>query len=255
MPRAIKKPRGVKKRCPICEKDFYPQAFGAHVKKCERTKRGQDGLREYNRQMKEKLYAGLSSACSVPVCNASHFTLFSLELAPGASTSEHMNNAPGDPSPSPALTPPETEGKDYFQYLRFTLIPVPVPRPDSAPPADVEPSADMVGCDTVRTEYHPRSRRPAKVCLLDDYDTSSNQGCSVAEPWWLFFKTREDFLFSEILHHGHLNNDLSERLIKLVNLCLAGKGVFTIKRHADIEGAWERASSRLTSVRSGVMLD
>lgn len=195
-----------------------------------------------------------------PFYNASHFTLF-LELAPGASTSEHISNAPSDPGPSPVLTPSEIEGKDYFQYLRLTLIPVPVPRLDSAPPADTElsadaaPPADMVGCDTIRTEYHPRSRRPAKVCLLDDYDTSSHQGCQdpVAEPWFPFFNTREDFLFAKILHDGHLNNDLSERLIKLVNLCLTGKGVFTIKRSADIEGAWGRASSRLTSVRSRVM--
>jgi len=195
-----------------------------------------------------------------PFYHASHFTLF-LELAPGASTSEHISNAPDDTGPSPVLTPSDTEGKDYLQYLRLTLILVPVPRPDSAPPADIElsadaaPPADMVGCNTIRTEYHPRSRRPAKVCLLDDYDASSRQGRldPVAEPWSPFFNTREDFLFSEILHDGHVNKDLSERLIKLVNLCLTGKGVFTVKRYADIEGAWERASSRLTSVRARVM--
>jgi hypothetical protein len=89
----------------------------------------------------------------------------------------------------------------------------------------------VVGCDFVQTGDHPGSCRHAQA----------------------FFNTQEDFLFSEILHQGHLSRDLSEKLIKLVNLCLSGNGVFTINRYAEIEAAWEaeRASSRLTSVKSG----
>jgi len=166
MPRAIKKPRGSKKRCPICENDFYPQAFGAHVKKCERTKRAQDGLREYDRQMKERLYADLS------------------KLPPGASKSVRISNAPGDPDSAPVLTD-------------LTAPEIEIPRPDAAPPTDAEPSADAAP--------------PADVV-----------GCRHTQAG---FNTQEDFQFSEILHQGHLSRDLSERLIKLVNLCLSGNGV------------------------------
>jgi len=112
MPRATKKPRTGKKCCPVCEKDFYPQAFGAHVKKCERIKRAQDGLMVYERQLEERLYADLSSMCSSPLLHrTSHFFL---ERAPGALMSAHTSNAPGDPGSPPVLTPPEIEGKDYF---------------------------------------------------------------------------------------------------------------------------------------------
>jgi hypothetical protein len=45
-----------------------------------------------------------------------------------------------------------------------------------------------------------------------------------------------------------MSSNVSEKLIKLINWCLDGKGAFTLKGHADVENAWKRASLRVTAV-------
>ncbi|KAI9431873.1 hypothetical protein H4582DRAFT_2113324 [Lactarius indigo] len=68
-----------------------------------------------------------------------------------------------------------------------------------------------------------------------------------AEPWRPFFKTREDFLFSEVLMEAGMNKDRTDRLIEVVRLCIEGKGTLTFSNYSDIRGAWERASLQVTA--------
>jgi len=118
---------------------------------------------------------------------------------------------------------------------------------EATPTADVTESATT---DEIRIEYHPKSRKPARVCSIEEYNSESTQPqcATVAEPWWPDFKSREDFSFAEIILQGHLSNELSDKLIKLFNRCMEGKGEFMLKGHVDVESAWKRASSRVTAV-------
>jgi hypothetical protein len=118
---------------------------------------------------------------------------------------------------------------------------------EAAPPAGVTNGATI---DEIRTEYHPSSRKHAKVRRSEEYHSeSTNRQCpTVTEPWWPNFNTQEDFLFAELVHEARLNDQLLEKLINVVNRCIDGKGVFTFKSPADVEAVWERASSTVTTV-------
>ena len=118
---------------------------------------------------------------------------------------------------------------------------------EDAPPADV---TDGVTVDGIRVEYHPRSRKPARVCPFEEYDSefTHRQRTVVTEPWWPHFNSREDFLFAELVHEARLSSELLDRLIKLVNRCIDEKGALTFKGPGDVEAAWKRASSTVTTV-------
>jgi hypothetical protein len=107
-----------------------------------------------------------------------------------------------------------------------------------------------VPIDEIQTTYHPGSRRPSVTRRFEEYQHSMRVSSSVFpdKPWWPFFHSREDFLLSEILLEGGLSNELSERLIKLMNVCISGKGTLTISRYSEVLAAWERASLKLTPV-------
>ncbi|KAH8980970.1 hypothetical protein EDB86DRAFT_2813253 [Lactarius hatsudake] len=85
---------------------------------------------------------------------------------------------------------------------------------------------------SIRTKYHPNSRRPTKTHYVDDPShnpRSSESACqSNPEPWTPFFRTREDFVLSEILLESGLSNNLSEKLLELFRLCKTGKGEFEV---------------------------
>jgi hypothetical protein len=148
------------------------------------------------------------------------------------------------------------EGKGNPFPLSFPCqLPSSVPRfntPSTADTSEAAPPADVTDsiADEIRIEYHPKSRKHAKFCRFEEYDSeSTHRQCpAVTEPWWPSFNTREDFLFTELIHEARLNNQLLEKLIKLVNRCIDRKGVFTFKGPADVEAAWKRASSTVTTV-------
>ena len=62
---------------------------------------------------------------------------------------------------------------------------------------------------------------------------------------------RKDFLLSEVLCEGCISNEQTDRLLKIVNLCISGKGSLTLVTHADVDAAWERASLWLTPMSFG----
>ncbi|KAH9168438.1 hypothetical protein EDB89DRAFT_1855509 [Lactarius sanguifluus] len=104
--------------------------------------------------------------------------------------------------------------------------------------------------DKITTEYHPNSGRPPRTQSFDEYNGEhqffSSPPAGSAEPWLPFFNTREDFEFAEILMESHMNKVQSERLIKLVKLCLNRKGTLTFSNYSDLQTAWDRAASQLT---------
>ena len=91
-----------------------------------------------------------------------------------------------------------------------------------------------------------------QVRPFEEYDSGSTN-CKRpdvvdSEPWWPNFNSLEDFLYAELILKAHLNSEVSDKLIKLINRCLDGKGTFSYKSHADVENAWKRASSTVTGV-------
>jgi hypothetical protein len=118
---------------------------------------------------------------------------------------------------------------------------------EAAPLADATSGATT---DKIRTEYHPRSRKRAKVCGLEEYGSefTHRRRPTFIEPWWPDFNSQEDFLYAELVLQANMSSDISDKLIKLINRCLDGKGAFTLKGHADVENAWKRASPRVTAV-------
>ncbi|KAH9075548.1 hypothetical protein EDB83DRAFT_2350581, partial [Lactarius deliciosus] len=102
----------------------------------------------------------------------------------------------------------------------------------------------------------PPNLQSNTIQILDDRTQGpGDHGCKhkrpsppKAEPWRPFFKTREDFLFSEVLMEVGMNKDRTERLIEVVRLCIEGKGSLTFSNYSDIRDAWERASLQLTAV-------
>jgi hypothetical protein len=123
--------------------------------------------------------------------------------------------------------------------------------PDAPSPADAPSFADVTGgatiIDEIRTEYHPRSHKLDSVCSFEEYGSgSTKRKCPTivdSEPWWPNFNSLEDFLYAELTLQANLNSETSEKLIKLINRCIDGKGTFTYKSHVDVENAWKRASS------------
>ncbi|KAH9024194.1 hypothetical protein EDB85DRAFT_2075196 [Lactarius pseudohatsudake] len=104
--------------------------------------------------------------------------------------------------------------------------------------------------DKITTEYHPNSGRPPRPQSFEEYNDErqifSSLPTGSAEPWLPFFNTREDFEFAEILMESNMSKVQSERLIKLVKLCLDRKGTLTFSNYSDLQTTWDRAASQLT---------
>ncbi|KAH9061804.1 hypothetical protein EDB83DRAFT_2506592 [Lactarius deliciosus] len=207
-----------KKACAICMNHFRPQAFAAHVRKCEREKREEEELLEYKKEVIGKAQAQLAGMW--------YSALFL-----------------------------------FLVHFSFTFPPQGASRPSmavgtspvhGAPELDTELDSDSdiaaVTIRKIRTEYHPNSRKSTKTRSVDDpsHNPSSSAHQSHPEPWAPFFRTREDFVLSEILLESGLSNNLSEKLLELFRLCKTGKGEVTVERLAEFQTAWEHASLKLT---------
>ncbi|KAH9017269.1 hypothetical protein EDB85DRAFT_2203032 [Lactarius pseudohatsudake] len=206
-----------KKPCTICGGHFRPQVFAAHFKKCEREKREEEGLLEYKKDMLNQARAKLG--------------------VPGG-----LRTAIG--------TLPAYEHSIAAELDTQLDITAPCPLDE---PAAVPNSATH---RAIRMEYHPNSRRPTKVHGVDDPShaprrTSTRQPYS--EPWSPFFQTREDFLLAEIFLQSGLGNEYSDRILKVFDLCNAGKGKVTLSKISEVHTAWERASLKLTPFESSTV--
>jgi hypothetical protein len=144
------------------------------------------------------------------------------------------------------LAQPEIEGMVYpivnrmYAESRFLAF---HPLPDASPPTNV---ADD---DIFKTEYHHNSRRGVKVTRASHRRDDS----AIRDPWWPCFNTHADYVLSQLLSEGHVSRELSDKFIKFIRSCVAGKEELTVTGVADIDAAWQRASSMLTPVSSSVV--
>ncbi|KAH9161604.1 hypothetical protein EDB89DRAFT_2080510 [Lactarius sanguifluus] len=193
---------------------FRPQTFAAHVRKCEREKREEEELLEYKKEMIGKAQAQLAGASR-------------LRTAVGTSPAHGGFTAPELDSESDS----DIEDLSNYDTLDNSTVP-----------------NRTTTRRSIRTEYHPNSRRPTKTHYVDDpsHNPRSSPRQSNPEPWAPFFKTREDFMLSEILLESGLSNNLSEKLLELFRLCKTGKGEVTVERLSEFQIAWEHASLKLT---------
>lgn len=228
MPKSISSPKvsptSGKKICPICETRCHFRGYSSHVRKCGRERRERKAERRYIRELK-KLQSRIE-------CNTG-------AAAPLA------DRLPFD-------GPADVDQMDFDAGLE-TLDPV----RDHSEPIIASPSAaqttgppDGPMTDKITTEYHPNSGRPPRPQSFEEYNDErqffSSRPTGSAEPWLPFFNTREDFEFAEILMESNMSKVQSERLIKLVKLCLDRKGTLTFSNYSDLQTTWDRAASQLT---------
>lgn len=96
-------------------------------------------------------------------------------------------------------------------------------------------------------EYHPNSGRASET--LEDRSSKHRSFTRPPdEPWHPYFRTREDFTFSQVLMEIGASKDQYDRLLKVVRTCIDGQGSLSLSNYSDMRGAWERASAHLTSV-------
>ena len=71
-------------RCPVCNVAFHPQAFSAHVQKCEHLKKAEEGKNKYERELQEVLLAKITCACHsvVSFIYTSHTPPFQSQVGP-----------------------------------------------------------------------------------------------------------------------------------------------------------------------------
>ncbi|KAI0271244.1 hypothetical protein BC834DRAFT_818216 [Gloeopeniophorella convolvens] len=101
----------------------------------------------------------------------------------------------------------------------------------------------------MRTVYHPNSGRPVSEHTSRHPGSAHGESARPIlpdEPWKPFFNTREDFLLSEILLESGMNKGHSDRLLRLIQACISGKGKLTLSNYSEVQAAWQRASQKLT---------
>ncbi|KAG1898822.1 uncharacterized protein F5891DRAFT_1129283 [Suillus fuscotomentosus] len=103
-------------------------------------------------------------------------------------------------------------------------------------------------------EHHPSSNIEAEVYAFNDFKCHPAvplEPPSNTEPWHPFH-SRLEFEVELALEAG-LNNEQTDRLIKICHHCTVGKENFTFKNHKDIHVKWEAASFRITKFTKEVI--
>ncbi|KAG2101790.1 hypothetical protein BD769DRAFT_1697154 [Suillus cothurnatus] len=109
--------------------------------------------------------------------------------------------------------------------------------------------------DDIKVKYHPNSGIEAKVCAFDAFERHPATSVPPPDghPPWHPFKSRLEFDIAELTLEVGLNNEQSDRLIKLCHRCALGKEKVTFKNHKDIHSMWEAASHRITKFTKEVI--
>ena len=119
----------------------------------------------------------------------------------------------------------------------------------------VGPSSTNAKPDSFKTEFHPKSGRPATVDSFSTFDRRSQHKPSLSttgdssEPWHPF-QTLGDFEFSEIAHKAALNKEQTNKLLALIRQVSKGETKITLESHHEVTEAWKRAAKTMTPVRS-----
>ena len=130
---------------------------------------------------------------------------------------------------------------------------------EPTPPSVAQTTGSSGGPRTHKftVEYHPKSGRASETRFLDKDNHRRrlpNPSLNV-EPWRPFFKSHEDFMFSDVLMEVRMSKDQYDRLNKALRTSIDGKGPLSLLKYSEMRGAWERASSQLTPVSPRTVLN
>lgn len=103
--------------------------------------------------------------------------------------------------------------------------------------------------DSIKTEYHPHSRRSLRIENFEDYKERNitNTPSPSANPWRPF-QSKTDFEFAEVALEACLTKRQVEKLISIVQRCQTGQDHLNIGTHKQLCEKWDQASSLLTPV-------
>ncbi|KAG2356754.1 hypothetical protein BDR07DRAFT_1453323 [Suillus spraguei] len=96
----------------------------------------------------------------------------------------------------------------------------------------------------------------AKVYAFEDFQRNPMAATSDPLPNkkpWLPFKSRLEFEVAQIALEAVLNNDQTDRLIKICRQCAIGNDKFTFENHKDIHRKWDAASQHVTGFTKEVI--
>jgi hypothetical protein len=188
---SLEKDAATKQVCPICWGGFHPSAISAHLKKCEHEERAADGLREYECDMRNKLYEQFGGASY----HAGSIADFTNPFPPSSCwvwVGRHKQWSwcfSGWSYGAPVSTGGRRLGTPFEWLLLCQLLSL-ASNFNAASPSNVTEAAPLADAtsgattDKIRTEYHPRSWKRAKVCGLEEYGSEFTHQC-VEKPWWL----------------------------------------------------------------------
>ncbi|KAG1771406.1 hypothetical protein EV702DRAFT_977341 [Suillus placidus] len=109
--------------------------------------------------------------------------------------------------------------------------------------------------DDIKVEHHPSSGIKTTVHPFETF--KCRPAPSLVPPPdrrpWYPFQSRLEFEVAEIALEAALNNEQTDRLIKICQRCATGKEKFTFLNHKDIHNKWEAASHRITKFTKEVI--
>ena len=105
--------------------------------------------------------------------------------------------------------------------------------------------------DDIRVEYTPSSHRDAEIFPFSDFSRIHFPEPTAPDPDrspWYPFRTLLDFEVAELSLDAALNQEQSERLIKLMRRAHDTRERFTLRSHSDLRRSWDASGTRLTPV-------
>ncbi|KAF7973288.1 hypothetical protein HWV62_15663 [Athelia sp. TMB] len=209
-------------------------------------KQSQKRPKDQQCQFCHKLYAKNGIATHVKSCAANYAdvirdTAFRMD---GTSVRAADNQSHPSDSHQDSLQPQYTEPADDAEFLDFSGSPN---EPTTSLPEPLETRKD-----DIRTEYHPRTGRAARVARFDEYgreETTPSTRPIDETPWAPFFRTRLDFELAEVMQEAALNREQISRLISLIHQAGShkdGQG-FTITSYSDLKTSWDNAAAVLST--------
>ncbi|KAG2126861.1 uncharacterized protein EDB93DRAFT_1096942 [Suillus bovinus] len=105
----------------------------------------------------------------------------------------------------------------------------------------------------IKVEHHPNSGIKMKVHPFDSFHrrpAASSVHTPPDNQPWCPFQSQLEFNIAELALEARLNNEQTDRLIRICLHSSVGKDKFTFRNHKDIHSKWEAASHWITKVVS-----
>ncbi|KAG2085141.1 hypothetical protein BD769DRAFT_1681808 [Suillus cothurnatus] len=187
------------KFCDLCKQDLKPRGWTTHRKACEKKAEKQ----RQNQLVAESIRREDLEAEAGPSNSARHRSYASVN------DSERANEFMGN------------EIDDGMGYID-----------DHFADANVSERASTPGfrVDDIRCEYHPSSGIPPEVHAFEDFKRRPTPLASIPpnKHPWAPFKSRLEFELAELALEACLNNEQTDRLIRLCNRCHAWYMIHTM---------------------------